>query len=254
MSSLARLVPLVALALALALPGEAMARPGGPATHARPARHATPKRPRPRRPQRPSATSAYRNDNMPLGWSWPPTPAMVASGQACTAELDRLGIAWKSGTATRKINAPITLPGMALGGVKLVSQWRKGPFLMDCQLALQLARHGAELHDLGVREIQFSRIHGYTKVRVGGHTKNLLSRHALGLAMDIYAVVDDQGRTAVVGTDYKQGDALLLAVEHAINGSGGFRTVLTPKNDPISHHDHFHVEASVDYRAPKPTS
>jgi hypothetical protein len=26
-----------------------------------------------------------------------------------------------------------------------------------------------------------------------------------------------------------------------------FRLVLTPSNDPISHHDHFHIEANPSY-------
>ena len=51
--------------------------------------------------------------------------------------------------------------------------------------------------------------------------------------------VDAGGREAIVARDYKAGDELLLAVEHAIDDSGIFRLVLTPKNDPISHEDHF---------------
>lgn len=242
---MARLVALAALAL-VAAPHDSHADRAHRRHHAA-AKHKV-------HHKRPTASSAYRNDNMPLGWSWPPTKAMVASGKACTDELDALGVTWKPGTATRKINKAITVPAMELGGIKLVSRWRTGPFVMDCALALELSRHGQELYALGVRELQFSRIHGYTKVRVGGHTKNMLSRHALGLAMDIYAVVDDTGRVAVVETDYKKDDPLLLAVEQAINGGGGFRTVLTPRNDPVSHHDHFHVEARVDYRASRPSS
>ena len=29
-----------------------------------------------------------------------------------------------------------------------------------------------------------------------------------------------------------------------------FRIMLTPRNDPKSHHDHFHIEANPDYSAP----
>ncbi len=251
--SLARLLVLAALAL-IAAPVVESLEATAHADRARARHRAAPKATPKHRKRKPPASSALRSDNMPPGWSWPPTRAMVAAGKACTAELDALGITWKRGTATRKIATPIMVPGMELGGIKLVSRWRQGPFVMDCALALELARHGEALHAIGVRELQFSRIHGYTKVRVGGRTKNMLSRHALGLAMDIYSIKDDQGRVAVVETDYPQGDPLLLAVEQALNGAGGFRTVLTPRNDPRSHHDHFHIEARVDLRPPRPSS
>jgi len=65
--------------------------------------------------------------------------------------------------------------------------------------------------------------------------------------MDVVSFVDDQGREANVAHDYKDGDELLLAIERAVDESGTFRLVLTPKNDPISHKDHFHIEANPDY-------
>ena len=42
---------------------------------------------------------------------------------------------------------------------------------------------------------------------------------------------------------------LLLSIEEVLNKSGRFRTVLTPRNDPKSHYDHFHIEAAIDYSA-----
>jgi len=91
-------------------------------------------------------------------------------------------------------------------------------------------------------------------VRVGGKTKNVLSRHALGLAMDVMSFVDDQGREASVAKDYRKGDPLLLEVEKMIDASSSFRLVLTPKNDPISHKDHFHIEANPSYATAVPRS
>jgi hypothetical protein len=78
-----------------------------------------------------------------------------------------------------------------------------------------------------------------------------LSRHALGLAIDIRSFVDADGRKAVVLEDYPLGDALLLDAEEALSGTGAFRTILTPRNDPQSHDDHFHLELRVDYSAPR---
>ena len=232
--------PLAVLAAIAALTlvvddAEARKRKRAP-THAK--RH---KRARPHRP------------NMPDGWAWPPTREMRAAGKACTDELGRRGVAWKPAKAERKITTPITVPAMVFGGVKLVPTFRKPPFVMDCQLARALTIHGEALYARGVRELHFSRIYGYTQVRTRGRTLSALSRHALGLAVDIRAVVDDTGHKGVVLDDYLAGDALLAAVEAYLNDSGGFRMVLTPRNDPKSHYDHFHVEARADYRAPPPS-
>ncbi|HUQ04644.1 MAG TPA: extensin family protein [Kofleriaceae bacterium] len=190
-----------------------------------------------------------RRNNMPNGWAWPPSKVMGEAGKACTDELDTLGIAWKPAKRERKVNTPITLDAMELAGVKLVSVYRRGPYVMDCELALGLAHHLPALHAIGVRELHFSRIHEYTKVRVAGKQLASLSRHALGLAIDVRSFVDADGRKAVVLDDYPLGDRLLLEVEKTLGDSGGFRTILTPRNDPQSHDDHFHLEVRVDYTA-----
>jgi hypothetical protein len=191
--------------------------------------------------------------NMPKGFAWPPNAAMKASGDACKASLTEASIEFTDATPQKRVPTPIELTSLDIAGVRYVSIFRKPPFIMDCHLAAALVQHSDKLFALGVREVRFSRIYGYTKVRTGGKTKNMLSRHALGMAMDIYSVVDETGRVAVVGTDYKKADPLLLAVEQTLNESHGFRTVLSPKNDPRSHHDHFHIEAFVDF-AIKPTT
>ncbi len=209
-------------------------------------------RTRRKKKQRAPVTQPRRN-NMPVGWTWPPSKAMVAVGKACTGELDALGIAWKAAPRERKVATPITLPVMELGGVKLVSVYRRGPHVMDCHLVLVLARHLPALHAIGVRELNFSRIHAYTNVRVNGGEKRALSRHALGLAIDIRSFVDQDGRKAIVLDDYPLGDKLLLDAEQTLTDGGGFRTILTPRNDPKSHDDHFHLEVRVDYsKAPAP--
>ncbi|MBZ0234456.1 MAG: extensin family protein [Deltaproteobacteria bacterium] len=190
-----------------------------------------------------------KRTNMPAGWTWPPSKAMTELGAACTDELDALGVAWKPARKARKVSTPITLSAMEIGGVKLVSVYRRGPHVMDCALALGLAKHLPALHAVGVRELHFSRIHEYSKVRVNGQQLKSLSRHALGLAIDIRSFVDADGRKAIVLDDYPLGDALLLEVEKALGDSGGFRTILTPRNDPQSHDDHYHLEVRVDYTA-----
>ncbi len=195
--------------------------------------------------------------NMPRGWSWPPNAAMVSAAKKCQAKLDDLAVTWKPAQRDGHIAAPITTD-MTFGGVKYVPVYRKGPFTFDCHLAVALETFGKDLFDLGVREVHFGSIFRWSKVRVGGRTKNMLSRHALGLAMDIVAFVDDTGRVAGIQRDYPKDDVLLLNVEKQVNLSGKFRLLLTPKNDPASHSDHFHLEANPDFRpmppAPVPAS
>jgi hypothetical protein len=185
--------------------------------------------------------------NMPNGWSWPPSKRMVEMEKACEGKLDAAGITWKSAQREGHVPDPISVDDTKLGGVAYNGAWGKMRLEMDCQLALALENIGTDLYALGVREVKFGSIYRWSKVRVGGKTKNVLSRHALGLAMDVVSFVDENGREAVVGKDYKKDDALLLGIEKAINESGKFRLVLTPKNDPISHSDHFHIEANPDY-------
>jgi hypothetical protein len=186
-------------------------------------------------------------DNMPRGWSWPPSRSMVAAARACEARLDELGVAWHPAKAQGHLVDAITVPEGVIGGIAYLPVYDKSAPVMDCQLALALATIAPRLYELGVREVHVGSTYRWSKVRVGGKTKNMLSRHALGLAMDVVSFVDDQGREAVVARDYKDDDELLLAIERAVDDSGIFRLVLTPKNDPISHKDHFHIEANPDY-------
>jgi hypothetical protein len=194
-----------------------------------------------RTPNRRTAT------NMPRGWSWPPSKAMVRAGERCTAALDAAGIGWRPAPPEGKIVTPVVLDSLVIGGVEYHPVFRKPPFPMDCHLALALATHSPTLYALGVRKVSFGSIFRFTKVRAYGKTKNVLSRHALGLAMDVVSFEDETGAVRVVEKDYPLGDELLVSVESTLNGSGGFRTVLTPRNDPTSHHDHFHIEADVAY-------
>ena len=188
-----------------------------------------------------------RADNMPRGFTWPPSRTMAAAAHACEARLDELGVAWKPAKAQGHVVDPIVVPEGQIGGISYVAVYDKGAPVMDCQLVLALATIAPHLYELGVREVHVGSTYRWSKVRVGGKTRNILSRHALGLAMDVVSFVDDSGREAVVARDYKDDDELLLAVERAVDESGTFRLVLTPKNDPVSHKDHFHVEANPDY-------
>jgi hypothetical protein len=209
---------------------------------------ATPALARPRKAERGlrGGKVATRSDNLPRGFTWPPSAAMREAEAACERALDASPVVWAPARPEGHVADPIAIDDGLLGGVSYVASYG-GPMVMDCQLALALQAIGPALVAAGVREVRYGSIYRWSNVRVMGKTKHVLSRHALGLAMDVVSFVDDGGREARVGRDYRQGDALLRAVEDAINTSGWFRLVLTPKNDPLSHKDHFHLEANPRY-------
>ena len=192
----------------------------------------------------------YGPDRLPPGFAWPPTPGMLGASRVCEQELDVLGVTWKPAPAEGMVADPIIVPSMQIGGIAYTSAFRRrGAPTMECQFVRVLAQLGPELYALGVREVQFGSIVRNTLARSHGQTKDFMSRHALGIAMDIRSFVDQSGRVATVETDYLKDDPLLHGIEELINGRMQFRQVLTPGNDPISHDDHFHIEASVDFTA-----
>ena len=199
----------------------------------------------------PSRLTLSQNAGMPRGFTWPPTRAMAAAERECEAKLDRAGVVWERGNAEGRIVSPINVPSMEFGGIKYTNMWgSKGPHTLDCQFALALETIGPELRAIGVREVKFGSLYRWSNVRSHGQTRPFLSRHGLGLAMDIGSFVGETGREAIVKRDYTKADDLLLSIEQLINANGNFRIVLTPKNDPISHSDHFHIEARSDFRSP----
>ncbi len=180
---------------------------------------------------------------------------MVAQGKACRKRLTNLGVHWKPAKRRRNIATPIVVPDMKFGGIELEPKFRKPPFVMDCHLAESLAKAGPALAVLGVRALRFSSIYSFRRVRTGGRTKGALSRHAYGLAVDVYEVDPVDGERLTILQDYqamqdgelgqKAGAMLLSQIEREGNASGQFRLLLTPANDPKSHYDHFHLEAKI---------
>ena len=182
--------------------------------------------------------------NMPRGFTWPPSKNMERMADNCERSLEELGVTYEPANKTGRVVRPMKVA--EVGGITYTPVYSKHQ-VFDCQLVLALATFAPRLYELGVREVKFGSAFRNTKVRVAGRTKNMLSRHALGIALDIVAFVDADGREANVDRDYKRDDELLLGIERAVNDSGQFRLLLTPRNDPKSHYDHFHLEANPDY-------
>lgn len=187
--------------------------------------------------------------NMPRGWTWPPSAVMKAEGARCREALDAAAVAHEKAPAALKVNTPIVLPTLAIGELSLVPLRGKGPHVMDCQLALALHEVSPALRELGVRALRFRALHDYRNVRKNGRTLKILSRHALGLAMDVWEIEFDDGTIAVVEHDFAS-EPRLAAVVAAFDASEAFRTPLSPVNDPNGHGDHIHIEAQLLLSAP----
>lgn len=182
--------------------------------------------------------------NMPHNWSWPPNAQMKKVASECYAELTELGVDWKPAPRTKAVTAPVIVESMQFGAIKLSPTFRKPPFVIDCHLAVALTRVSGALSNSGIAELRFSSIHDYRRVRLRGRTLRALSRHALGLAVDVYELVTKDGDKIVIKQDYAESDHA-HAMEAALRRSEIFRAILTPGNDPRSHYDHFHIEARM---------
>jgi hypothetical protein len=190
----------------------------------------------------------HRRPNMPDGWKWPPTAEMRREGKKCLRDLKQMGVFYKKAPRKRKVTTPIVIPEMRFGPLFLSPTFRKPPFMMDCRLARGFAQHAELLVSLGVSELRFSTIYQYRKVRTrrGRGGRGALSRHALGLAMDVFEIVMADGEKLVVKDDYWF-NPRLMKLELALRATGAFRAILTPSVDPVSHRDHFHFEIAVEY-------
>jgi hypothetical protein len=178
--------------------------------------------------------------NMPAGWTWPPSPEMLEEGARCLGRLARLGVQFVPGPERPRITTPVVVPTWDFGGVKLVPLTKRRPLVVDCHLAEALAAAGGPaLRQLGVTEIRFTSLYEYRNVK----RRRVLSRHAVGLAMDIYEVVTQDGVVRRVPRHYRNADGVLKSVERTLRKTGLFRGPLSPANDPRGHGDHFHLEA-----------
>lgn len=191
-----------------------------------------------------AASTPSKRPNMPVGWTWPPSAAMREAGSACLERLDALEVAYRRGPATNKIATPVVLPELEAGGLALTPLKGKGAYPMDCQLAAGFAEVAPALAELGVKALRFRTLHEHRFVRKRGRTTKILSRHALGLAIDVFGVELADGRVLEVERDWAA-EPVLAAVAAVFAGSPRFRGPLTPANDPSDHGDHVHLEAHL---------
>lgn len=190
-----------------------------------------------------SARERISHGNLPTGWQWPPSAAMRVAGERCMQSLTLVGIAFQTQQhAPGRIATPVVVPSMNFAGLAVRQLHGTRAPVMDCHMALALARHASMLKSLGIRGLVVAGFFQNRRARLRGRTLPILSRHALGLAVDIRAFVTDDGRTLSV-RDYDR-EPLFQRVETELISHGQLRAVVTPHSD-LGHRSHFHISATM---------
>ena len=167
--------------------------------------------------------------------------ATIPGGLTCLLRLRRLGIPHRPLQNVYLVNTPVEVLG-PVAGVSYKPTWR-ARLIVDCRFALALHRAGPFFRALGVRTAYFSNT--YRKHR--GSLRRV-SRHGLGLAMDLHRLRDPEGKLLRVKADYEKGldnacdnsdRPLLNRLACLLKRHGVFDYVLTPDTDR-AHYDHFH--------------
>ena len=204
----------------------------------------------------------------PCGFKLPKTlisaaflTCMILASTAATSRADTIsdchrallaeGVHFKR-AAGNGLQIGVSITDSKLGGVTYQG-YKSGALIIDCSLAVSLARTGPYIRSLGISKVTYSS--AYQRRNIRG--TNRPSRHSFGLAIDIhtfhldgggaYRMRDDyeQGLGTIancVGTPLTAGGALLRTLDCEMSQSGEYRIILSPDYD-AHHYNHFHVEA-----------
>jgi len=180
------------------------------------------------------------------------TPRVAKPEWWCLRALTREGVAYKRGPASKKIRTPVILTDGRIGKLILQNGHKRAKPLMDCRMAFILLKTQRIFSaNGGIRSLIVGNFYSYRMVKNSSN----LSRHAYGLAMDLYGVITDKGQTYMVNTDYERSLGRGLTCEGNARRRGGrvlrqlacdldqtkyFKAILTPDSDR-DHRDHFHL-------------
>ncbi len=182
-----------------------------------------------------------------------PVPGTVSPGASCHALLDRLGVRYSNGPASRGVVDPVTvttpIEGVHYRYASFTAAER--PLLMDCRLAVALVRLGRELRSRwNIDTVQHIGIYNYRVI--AGTTR--LSQHAYAMAIDIggfrsatgtnYSVLTDFVETASSTCPLRSSNAVdrvLKEIACWMYDSRTFNIILTP-NYNSAHRNHYHVD------------
>jgi hypothetical protein len=170
----------------------------------------------------------------------------------CLSRLRMVGVKFKKGPYKVGMHTPVTILNGRLGGIQYMNGTIRARPVMDCRAALAFHRVGPIFRaNGGIKVLLVGKFYSYRNVK----NTNRLSRHALGLAMDLYGVRTANGKTYEVTHDYKRwlgsgkycegkaktrGARILRQLACDLDSSGYFKSILTPDSDR-EHRDHFHL-------------
>jgi hypothetical protein len=179
----------------------------------------------------------------------------IPSGVSCLLRLSSLGIRHKPLPALANVHTPVLITS-PIAGIHYKPTYR-APLKMDCRLAIALFRAAPILRRLGVSTLYFSNTY-----RPHPRRARRMSRHAMGLAIDVHRVAlvrsnTPRPRTAPMSTpallrvkrDFQrdmenpcddEGAPVLNRVACLLKRQGVFDRVLTPDTD-AAHYNHFHL-------------
>ncbi|PKN45284.1 MAG: hypothetical protein CVU59_09490 [Deltaproteobacteria bacterium HGW-Deltaproteobacteria-17] len=185
------------------------------------------------------------------------TPRAAQPERWCLRALTREGVAYKRGPASKNIRTPVILTDGRIGKLILQNGRKRAKPLMDCRMAFILLKTQRIFSaNGGIRSLIVGNFYSYRMVKNSSH----LSRHAYGLAMDLYGVVTDKGQTYMVDADYerhlgrgptcegharRRGGRLLRQLACDLDKTKYFKAILTPDSDR-DHRDHFHLSIYKD--------
>ena len=180
------------------------------------------------------------SDQRPVHRIEPYSTRTIPEGVACLIRLRQLGVSFRSLKPMNNVNTPVEVTG-PVAGIRYKPMWR-GRLRCDCRLAVALHRAGLILRNLGVAEMHFSS--AYRNSRLGS---GRLSRHAMGLALDVHRVLTKDGDLLQIKEHYRQGlsdgchgsSPLLNRVGCLLLKWGVFDRALSPDYNR-AHYNHYH--------------
>jgi len=170
----------------------------------------------------------------------------------CLDALTSAGVAWRPGPKLASVRTPVTLTTGRVGTLLMTNGRKPARPVMDCRTAWTLLRISRIFAaNGGIDTLIVGNFYSYRYVKNSAR----LSRHAFGLAIDLYGVRTHGGATYMVDSDYatglggqrtcegtasRRGARLLRQLACDLDRSQFFKAILTPDSDR-DHRDHFHL-------------
>jgi hypothetical protein len=169
----------------------------------------------------------------------------------CLRGLRSLKVRFRRLRRKKGMATAVRVYGRRLGRTRYKARYGRKRMVMDCRLALALRLASPLFRASGIGVVIHGDFYRWRRVKKSGR----LSRHALGLAIDMYGFINKKGRRIWVKKDYERNLAtrrrcegraktwkgrVLRDLACDLDNSGLFETILTPDYDR-HHRDHFHV-------------